>query len=396
MRSPVLDRSIASLVAMRGALAPSPRVRRLTPPRLSTRANASPRRIDRPRTIWIDTDEIDCVTAALESGVGAVVVTRSAAFAARCGTLASGMDVLTIDVESGSIQDANGATRAMVYACETPEGVEAMNASARSAALSGTAAVMDCGTGGNWSVIPAENAVAAFAGSERALLAVASTASEARVFLEALETGTDGIVLRTRDPNEVRAMRDVASGGSVALEMATVRTIERVGAGDRVAVDCATNFEIGEGMLCGSYASGLFLVHAENVECGYVASRPFRVNAGPTASYCKAPNGKTNYLSELGAGSEVLVVAADGKSRVTNVARVKIERRSLVLIKAEHPTAGTLSVLLQNAETVRLVRPNGEHVSVSELRPGAEVLVAVDLCARHAGTAVDEAVWSER
>ena len=36
----------------------------------------------------------------------------------------------------------------------------------------------------------------------------------------------------------------------------------------------------GEGMLVGSFARALFLVHSESLDSAYIASRPFRVNAG--------------------------------------------------------------------------------------------------------------------
>ena len=41
-------------------------------------------------------------------------------------------------------------------------------------------------------------------GSSACLLPVARSAADARVMLEALETGTDGAVLRTEDPAQVR------------------------------------------------------------------------------------------------------------------------------------------------------------------------------------------------
>ena len=37
----------------------------------------------------------------------------------------------------------------------------------------------------------------------------------------------------------------------------------------------------GEGLLVGSFAGGLFLVHSECAESKYINSRPFRINAGP-------------------------------------------------------------------------------------------------------------------
>ena len=43
----------------------------------------------------------------------------------------------------------------------------------------------------------------------------------------------------------------------------------------------------GEGMLVGNFARALFLVHSECAESSYIASRPFRVNAGPVHAYAQ-------------------------------------------------------------------------------------------------------------
>ena len=387
------------------------RARRAVAPPRATRARARARRAtrcipragrdaDRRRDVWLDTDSLECVAVASERNLTHTLIARDDA-RAMMFSRACAVDVLRVDGSTGEVVDANGEARGEMMRISTPE--DCAGASARAREARGVV-VMEA-VDGAWSVIPAENLVAAFAGNEDGtLLASVGDAAEARVMLEALETGVDGVVLRTNDPNEVRAldamMREHFGGEcaeKISLVGARVTGVSRVGAGDRCAVDACVNFSPGEGMLVGSFASGLFLVHAENVECGYVNTRPFRVNAGPTASYCRAPGGKTNYLSELRAGSEILVVDSSGRARVANVARVKMERRSLVMIEAEHPDVpGTLAVLLQNAETCRLVRPNGEHVSVSELVAGDEVLVALDRVARHTGVAVDEDAWLER
>lgn len=39
----------------------------------------------------------------------------------------------------------------------------------------------------------------------------------------------------------------------------------------------------GEGLLVGSFARGLFLVHSECSESRYINSRPFRINCGPVS-----------------------------------------------------------------------------------------------------------------
>jgi 3-dehydroquinate synthase II len=147
----------------------------------------------------------------------------------------------------------------------------------------------------------------------------------------------------------------------------------------------------GEGMLVGSYSGGLFLVHSESLESEYVASRPFRVNAGPVQAYVMTPGGKTKYLSELETGDEVLVVDSKGRSRVAVVGRVKIEKRPLILVEAEYEDR-RVRTLLQNAETIRLVNDKGEAVSVSEISEGDRVLVYFEDSARHFGMAITETI----
>ena len=93
-----------------------------------------------------------------------------------------------------------------------------------------------------------------------------------------------------------------------SLVPATITRVEPVGSGDRVCVDTCSMMNVGEGMLIGSYSKGLFLVHSESLESEYVASRPFRVNAGPVHAYIMTPGNKTRYLSEIETGDEVLTV----------------------------------------------------------------------------------------
>ncbi len=72
------------------------------------------------------------------------------------------------------------------------------------------------------------------------------------------------------------------------------------------------------------------------------------------------------------------------------VGRVKIERRPLLMIEAvSDGEQGT--VMLQNAETIRLIRPDGSPVSVTDIKVGDEVMVHLTQSrARHFGGEVDE------
>jgi 3-dehydroquinate synthase II len=177
----------------------------------------------------------------------------------------------------------------------------------------------------------------------------------------------------------------------VDLEVARITALKPLGMGDRVCVDTCSNLGLGEGMLVGNASGSLFLVHAESLENPYVAPRPFRVNAGPVHAYIRVPGNKTKYLGELTAGDEVLVVGHDGRSRPAVVGRAKVESRPLMLIVAE---AGgrEITTILQNAETIRLTRPDGEAVSIVSLKLGDEVLVALEGGARHFGHQIQETI----
>ncbi len=203
----------------------------------------------------------------------------------------------------------------------------------------------------------------------------------------------DGLVVVSPDPSVIKAIARLVKEASppLPLEAARITALKPLGMGDRVCVDTCSNLGLGEGMLVGNAANALFLVHAESLENPYVAPRPFRVNAGPVHAYIRVPGNRTKYLGELMAGDEVLVVGHDGRSRTAVVGRAKVESRPLMLITAE---AGgrEVTTILQNAETIRLTRPGGEAVSIVSLKPGDEVLVALEGGARHFGHKIQETI----
>ena len=76
---------------------------------------------------------------------------------------------------------------------------------------------------------------------------------------------------------------------------------------------------------------------------------------------------------------------------MTTSGRVKVERRPLRMVEAL--VAGRpISTILQNAETFRLTRPDGQPVGVVELREGTEVLVFVEQAGRHFGMKIEETI----
>lgn len=59
----------------------------------------------------------------------------------------------------------------------------------------------------------------------------------------------------------------------MALSVGRVTRTREGGVGDRVCVDLIQNLAAGEGMLVGSSAKMLALVHAETFETGFVPAR---------------------------------------------------------------------------------------------------------------------------
>lgn len=263
----------------------------------------------------------------------------------------------------------------------------------RLAAAAGETADYVVVVGEDWKIIPLENLIADLQDEDARIVAGVDSAEEAKTAFETMEVGADGVLLETDDPGEIKKTvreRDRFESEELELVDATVTAVEPTEMGDRVCVDTATLMESGEGMLVGSMSNGLFLVHAEVAESPYVASRPFRVNAGAVHAYIRVPGGETKYLSELEAGDSVLVVNEDGETREALVGRSKIEKRPMFLVEAEYD-GKRYRTLLQNAETIRLVTPDGA-VSVTELEEGEEVRLYVEEGGRHFGTKVEESV----
>jgi 3-dehydroquinate synthase II len=247
----------------------------------------------------------------------------------------------------------------------------------------------------NWKIIPLENLIAETNGRSK-ILARTRNFEESRTALSILEQGTDGISLTPDHSSDIVRTRDLILGEAepISLSPAKVTSVRPIGNGARVCVDTCEILREGEGLLTGSSSQGLFLVEGEVHSNPHVNPRPFRVNAGPIALYLLAPKGKTQYLSELSAGQSVLLVDKKGATRTVDVARVKIERRPLMLIEA---TIGsdTVKTIVQNAETVRLVNQAGSK-SISDIKPGDEVLVRYEEGGRHFGTKVSNEMIVEK
>jgi 3-dehydroquinate synthase II len=246
----------------------------------------------------------------------------------------------------------------------------------------------------NWKVIPLENLIAGTRNKIN-LLADVSSANEAQLALQTLELGADGVVITAASSRDLECVGDfLLQENLIPMIKGKVVSVKQIGQGARVCIDTCELMKEGEGMLVGSQSAGLFLVEAEVHSNPHVEPRPFRVNAGPVSSYVLTPGVKTRYLAELRAGDEVLIVNRSGATRAGHIGRVKIERRPMVVLQTE--TDGRVfSIILQNAETVRLVS-DSKSTPVSELKPGSIVLLRVEEGGRHFGTLVADEMVIER
>jgi 3-dehydroquinate synthase II len=242
----------------------------------------------------------------------------------------------------------------------------------------------------DWKIIPLENVIAKLHKSNTKVYTTAKNAEEIRTMFSVLELGVDGVIFSTDNEKEVDELRNYLEAFVFPIKSAKILDVRDVGTGERVCVDTTSMLQVGEGMLIGSKSNFLFLVHNESVGSSFTSPRPFRVNAGAVYCYTVTPDGRTKYLSEIEAGSEVLIVKNNGSSRRVTVGRSKIETRPLRLIRADME-GETGTIILQNAETIRFIKSDGALLPITEARVGDEILCYIKPpSGRHFGMEVKE------
>ena len=305
------------------------------------------------------------VTQALEAGVDGIVTTLEAAL--QVESLAR-VEVLT----------ENDLDFVLLNTAEDEQEASRILAEGRQAVLARP-----------WEVIPVENIIAR---SDRLMVEVGSL-EEARLAGGILERGVASVLVL---PEAVGALPAICAAmqtpaNKLELQTAKVIAIKPAGLGHRVCVDTMSMLKKGQGMLVGDSSSFTFLVHAETEHNEYVAARPFRVNAGGVHAYAMMPDDMTSYLQEITPGDRVLIVDPEGCLSTATVGRTKVEVRPMLQVVAS-VNGKEGSLFLQNAETIRLVRPDGSPVSVVGVREGDEILVHIDKAGRHFGMRVEETI----
>ncbi len=254
----------------------------------------------------------------------------------------------------------------------------------------------------DWKIIPFENLIAEMHKNDTDLIAAVDDKKEAELMLRTMEIGVDGILILPKTVNEIIELKNLVNVTSqIELTSAKVVNIESIPEAERVCVDTTSLLNVGEGLLVGSTAVGFCLVHSETFETQFVASRPFRVNAGDVSAYVLVPDDdptkiyRTKYLSELKGGDKVLAVTNKGVVRTVSIGRVKIETRPMLRFELEG-LKGDIKILIscicQNAETIRLVGVDGKAKSVVDIKVADEVLVHIGPGATHFGTAIEETI----
>jgi 3-amino-4-hydroxybenzoic acid synthase len=246
--------------------------------------------------------------------------------------------------------------------------------------------------------IPLELVIASLQGSHTVVIKEITDpddAEDAVVALGVMEVGSDGVLFSPLRPEAMEhlgvALREAAEP-RVAISVATVVQTSPIGMGHRGCIDLATIFEPTEGMLIGSTSQGGILCCPEVFFLPYMELRPFRVNAGAVHSYVYATGDRTNYLSELKAGSPAMVVGIDGRTREVPVGRIKTEIRPLRLIEVEFAGGERANVIMQDDWHVRVFSADGKPLNITELNPGDKVLGHLSSPGRHVGIPVDETI----
>jgi len=266
----------------------------------------------------------------------------------------------------------------------------------------------------SWNMIPAENLIVAARDTGTKIAFSLLREGDAAGLEGALELGVDALcvpldadngvwdaALRAVVERDAKIQNDNDGGGdggeTTTTTAAAGATVPRVVSGscwrgdtsssssaavraDRVCIDLVQTLQPTEGCWIGSSAKLMALVLSEAAVSSLVPSRPFRVNAGPVHSYVLMGDGvTTKYLSELGAGEEVLVYdSVTGLGRGVAIGRLKVEVRPCVMVglrvvvEEEEGVGGggggDGQIFLQQAETVRLGQRDGGFVRVTDLQ----------------------------
>lgn len=242
--------------------------------------------------------------------------------------------------------------------------------------------------------IPLELIIARLQNRKTILLKLVNTLQDAEIAFGVMEAGSDGVVLQSEDIPEILEV-DKFMGkdelGKLEIVKAKVIEVQHIGMGYRACIDTTNILQKNEGMIIGSTSNGGLLVSSETHFLPYMELRPFRVNAGAVHSYVWAPDGLTNYLTELKAGSKVLCIDTEGNTREVSVGRIKIEMRPLLKIEVAFNEIH-INTIVQDDWHIRIFGENGEPRNASTIQVGDLLLAYLCHGGRHVGVKISESL----
>ena len=258
----------------------------------------------------------------------------------------------------------------------------------------------------NWKMIPIENLIAICDGTGTKIAAKITKSVDVPGAAFALDIGIDAILI-----NPKKELIDAAKiakyqrqeqyqkysandeyDEQIIMASSVISSVSNIKNSARYCIDLTTVLQVGEGVLVGSSASSLALIHGETIPSEFVPTRPFRINAGSPHSYILMNDGKTKYISELKSGDEICIVKENGECRSGTIGRLKIEKRPFLQICWENNNDKPSNIFLQQAETVKLVCPNNQIVAVTEIKPGDKILTYNNEGQRHIGMKISSDV----
>ena len=258
----------------------------------------------------------------------------------------------------------------------------------------------------NWKMIPIENLIAICQGTGTKIAAKITKSVDVPGAAFALDIGIDAILI-----NPKKELIDAAKiakyqrqeqyqkysandeyDEQIIMASSVISSVSNIKNSARYCIDLTTILQVGEGVLVGSSASSLALIHGETIPSEFVPTRPFRINAGSPHSYILMNDGKTKYISELKSGDEICIVKENGECRSGTIGRLKIEKRPFLQICWENNNDKPSNIFLQQAETVKLVCPNNQIVAVTEIKPGDKILTYNNEGQRHIGMKISSDV----
>ena len=241
----------------------------------------------------------------------------------------------------------------------------------------------------NWKMIPIENLIAICDGTGTKIAAKITKSVDVPGAAYALDIGIDAILIKPKkeliDAAKIAKFQRQEQyqeysandeyDEQIILASSVISSVSNIKNSARYCIDLTTVLQVGEGVLVGSSASSLALIHGETIPSEFVPTRPFRINAGSPHSYILMNDGKTKYISELKTGDEICIVKENGECRSGTIGRLKIEKRPFLQICWENNNDKPSNIFLQQAETVKLVCPNNQIVAVTEIKPGDKIEV---------------------